>query len=208
MLGEVLAVDNTLGDIGIAPRASGRVVSQFRTPTTYDTAAAILSAAGAMSAGDVMLLEAQTTVAGSTYLPVEAETAVFDAIRHAVDLEIVVVEAGGNGGNDLDAWANADGKARLNRDSADFRNSGAIIVGAATDGAPHARLAFSNFGSRVDCYAWGEAIDTTGDGWTGNLTNTYTNGFGGTSGASPIIRRRGALAAVVAQASRPLRLHA
>ena len=97
VLGEVLAVDNTRGDIGIAPRASGRVVSQFRTSTTYDTAAAILSAAGSMQAGDVMLLEAQTTVAGSTFLPVEAETAVFDAISHAVGLGIVVVEAGGNG---------------------------------------------------------------------------------------------------------------
>jgi len=187
VLGEVLAVDNTLGDIGIAPRAGGRVVSQYRTSTTYDTAAAILSAADSMSAGDVMLLEAQTTVAGSTFLPVEVETATFDAIRHAVDLGIVVIEAGGNGSNDLDAWRDADGKARLNRNSPDFRDSGALLVGAASAAAPHARLGFSNSGSRVDCYAWGESIDTTGDGWTGTGTNTYTTGFGGTSGASPII---------------------
>ncbi len=187
VLGEVLAVDNTRGDIGIAPRASGRVVSQYRTSTTYNTAAAILSAAGAMSTGDVMLLEAQTTVAGSTFLPVEVEPAVFDAIRHAVDDGIVVIEAGGNGSNDLDAWRDTAGKARLNRNSPDFRDSGAILVGAASASSPHARLGFSNFGSRVDCYAWGESIDTTGDGWTGMATNTYTTGFGGTSGASPII---------------------
>jgi hypothetical protein len=187
VLGEVLAVDNTRGDIGIAPRASGRVVSQYRTSTTYDTAAAILSAAGSMSAGDIMLLEAQTTVAGSTYLPVEVETAVFDAIRHAVGLGIVVIEAGGNGSNDLDAWRDAGGKARLDRNSPDFRDSGAIVVGAASAATPHARLGFSNFGSRVDCYAWGESIDTTGDGWTGTATNAYTTGFGGTSGASPIL---------------------
>ena len=39
----------------------------------------------------------------------------------------------------------------------------------------------------ADCYGWGDSIDTTGDGWTGNATNTYTTSFGGTSGASPII---------------------
>jgi hypothetical protein len=187
VLGEVLAVDNTRGDIGIAPRASGRCVSQYRSSTNYNTAAAILSAAGSMSPGDVMLLEAQTSVAGSSYLPVEVETAAFDAIRHAVDLGIVVIEAGGNGSNDLDAWRDASGKARLNRKSPDFRDSGAILVGAASAATPHKRLDFSNFGSRIDCYAWGDSIDTTGDGWTGNATNTYTTGFGGTSGASPII---------------------
>jgi hypothetical protein len=204
VLGEVLAVDNTRGDIGIAPRASGRVVSQYRTSTTYSTAAAILSAAGSMRAGDVMLLEAQTTVAGSTFLPVEAETAVFDAISHAVGLGIVVVEAGGNGSNDLDAWRDAGGKARLDRNSSDFRDSGAILVGAGGAAAPHGRLGFSNFGSRIDCYAWGESIDTTGDGWTGNATNTYTTGFGGTSGATPII----AGAALLLQSWRKRRGHA
>jgi hypothetical protein len=33
----------------------------------------------------------------------------------------------------------------------------------------------------------GENIQTTGDGWTGNATNTYTAQFGGTSRASPIV---------------------
>ncbi|MBM7505909.1 S8 family peptidase [Agromyces aurantiacus] len=189
VLGEVVAVDNTKGGVGIAPAASARVVSQYRTSTTYSTAAAIISAADAMSPGDVLLLEAQTTAAGSStsYLPVEVEQAVFDAIRNAVDSGIVVVEAAGNGGNDLDDWTDANGRHLLKVGDPDYRDSGAIMVGAATSAAPHSRLDFSNHGSRVDCYAWGQSVDTTGDGWTGTSTTAYTGGFGGTSGASPIV---------------------
>jgi hypothetical protein len=61
------------------------------------------------------------------------------------------------------------------------------MVGAASSTLPHKRLDFSCFGSRIDCYAWGEDIDTTGDGYTGTSTTAYTSGFGGTSGASPIV---------------------
>ena len=65
VLGEVVAVDNTnIGGVGIAPGATCRVVSQWRTASTYNTATAILSAAQGMSAGDVLLLEAQTDFNG------------------------------------------------------------------------------------------------------------------------------------------------
>ncbi|MGJ7498593.1 S8 family peptidase [Variovorax sp. RT4R15] len=187
VLGEVVGADNTLGVVGIAPRASARVVSQFRTATTYSTPAAILSAVQAMSAGDVLLLEAQTPFNGLSNLPVEIEAATFDAIRFAVDSGIVVVEAAGNGSHDLDTVVDAANRQRLNRSSSDFRDSGAILVGAASSGVPHSRLSFSNFGSRIDCYAWGENINTTGDGWMGTSTTAYTTSFGGTSGASPMI---------------------
>ena len=187
VLGEVVAVDNMRGGVGIAPGATARVVSQWRTATNYNTAAAILSAGQAMSRGDVLLLEAQTTFGTQQRLPVEVETAVFDAIRHVVDDGIIVIEAAGNGGHDLDAFVNTANRQVLNRNSNDFRDSGAIMVGAATSTAPHSRLNFSCHGSRIDCYGWGESIDTTGDGSTGNLTNTYTTGFSGTSGASPMV---------------------
>jgi subtilisin family serine protease len=187
VLGEVSAVDNMIGGIGIAPAATCRVVSQWRTSTNYNTAAAILSAGQAMSRGDVLLLEAQTTLGSQSNLPIEVETAVFDAIRQVIDDGIVVVEAAGNGGHDLDAFVNGANRHVLDRNSVDFRDSGAIMVGAASSSVPHARLTFSCHGSRVDCYGWGENIDTTGDGWQGNLSDTYTAGFGGTSGASPIV---------------------
>jgi hypothetical protein len=187
VLGEVVGVDNTLGVVGMAPKASARVVSQYRTATNYSTAEAILSAAQAMSVGDVLLLEAQTGFNGLSNLPVEVEVAVFDAIRHAVDAGIVVIEAGGNGSNDLDTFVDSANRQRLNRASSDFRDSGAIMVGAASSTTPHSRLWFSNFGSRIDCFGWGENINTTGDGWQGTSTTAYTTSFGGTSGASPMV---------------------
>jgi subtilisin family serine protease len=186
VLGEVVAVDNATGGIGIAPKATARVVSQWRTATSYSTPAAILSAAQSMNAGDVLLLEAQTKVNG-VLMPVEVETATFDAIRSAVDDGIVVVEAGANGGADLDAYRDGQNRAVLDRGSNDFNDSGAIMVGAASSSAPHERLSFSSYGSRIDCFGWGEGIDTTGDGWQGNTTTAYTTGFGGTSGATPIV---------------------
>ena len=188
VLGEVAAVDNATGGVGIAPAATTRVVSQWRSSTTYNTAEAILDAVEAMSPGDVLLLEAQTTYTGAGgFVPVEVEQAVFDAIEFATSQGIVVVEAGANGSVDLDAFTDVNGHQILNRASAHFRDSGAIMVGAASAAAPHTRLGFSNFGSRIDCYAWGQQIDTCGDGWTGTSTTAYTSFFGGTSGASPIV---------------------
>jgi subtilisin family serine protease len=118
---------------------------------------------------------------------VEVEDLVFEAIRTAVSRGIVVIEAAGNGSVNLDLFQDVSGKQILNRTSADFRDSGAILVGAASASAPHTRLPFSNFGGRVDCFAWGERIDTCGDGWTSTDPSTYTTNFGGTSGASPIV---------------------
>lgn len=187
VLGEVAAVDNTIGDVGICTKASVRVVSQYRTAAVYNTAEAVLSAVAALGFGDVLLLEAQTTVNGIVgFLPVEVEAAVYDTIRLGTALGVVIVEAAGNGSNDLDTIS-IGGVQVLNRASAGFRDSGAIMVGAASSSTPHTRLGFSNYGSRIDCFGWGQAIDTTGDGWTGNLTSSYTGSFGGTSGASPIV---------------------
>jgi subtilase family protein len=189
VLGEVAMVDNALGGIGIAPAVTTRVVSQWRPGPDYKTAEAILSAANAMEPGDVLLLEAQTvySTTGSAFVPVEVEELVFDAIRAAVDRGIIVIEPAANGSIDLDRFQDVNGRFVLNRNSGDFRDSGAIMVGAGASAAPHQRLGFSNFGTRVDCYAWGQHIDTCGDGRTGIGLSTYTEDFGGTSGASPIV---------------------
>ena len=187
VLGEVVAVDNTRGCVGIAPSASARVISEWRTATSFNRADAIVAAAAAMSFGDVLLLESQTNYGGFNLMPCEAEPAVFDAIRLATALGIVVVEAAANGGNDLDAYTDG-GNQVFNRASASFRDSGAIMVGAASSTSPHTRLGFSNFGSRIDCYAWGENVDTTGNGTLFDTsTTTYTTAFNGTSSASPIV---------------------
>ena len=195
VLGVVAAVDNDLGCVGITPNIpSIRVVSEWRDEddVTRNTGDAILSAVATMSFGDVLLLETQDSSDGFGLVPSEATPAYFDTIRLATALGIVVIEASGNGNNDLDTFTNAGGLQVLNRNSTDFLESGAIMVGSAFSSVPHARafgpaIVDSNYGSRIDCYAWGENINTTGNGGTGNHPQHYTENFGGTSGASAII---------------------
>ena len=188
VLGEVLMVDNMVGGVGHVPKTWGRVISQHQ-PNGYNTASAILGAATVMRPGDVLLLEAQEwdPVSGKYYWPVSIADANFDAIRLATALGITVVEAGCNGGYDLDAYVNLNGKQIFNRSSADFRDPRSIMVGAGSSTVPHARLSFSNYGSRIDVYAWGENVDTAATDEKGTDNTAYITWFNGTSSASPII---------------------
>lgn len=190
VLGIVSAEDNNIGGIGIAPKAKVKVVSQIRDSGNYNTADAILSAVNNMQAGDILLLEAQATYDGygdKNYFPVEVKPDIFDAIRMGTNKGIIIIEAGANGGNDLDQFRDRNGKQVLNRNSPDFKDSGAIMVGAASARVPHKRSYFSNYGSRVDVYGWGNAVDTTDAKPSEFITNLYTSSFAGTSSASPII---------------------
>ena len=125
--------------------------------------------------------------------PVEILDASFEAIRLATALGIIVVEAAGNGmgamGNDLDLFIDNNAKNILNRSSAHFKDSGAIVVAGASSRVPHIKSKYSNYGSRIDCYAWGENVVTAGL-WprsSGLSINTYSADFSGTSSASAII---------------------
>nr|WP_088327651.1 S8 family peptidase [Bacillus cereus] len=189
VLGIVSAEDNQIGNIGIAPKATVKVVSQIRDDGSNNKADAILSAINHLNVGDVLLLEAQSSYEGyrDKYLPVEVQPDVFDAIRTGTDKGIIIIEAGANGWNDLDEFKNKDGKKVLNRNSKDFKDSGAIMVGAALSTVPHGRSWFSNYGSRIDVYGWGQNVDTTSADPNNNAKNLYTSNFNGTSSASPII---------------------
>lgn len=183
VLGEICAVDNALGCVGICPNISSVNVVSYNGSTRPD---AMMAAIDALSFGDVLLLEAQLSITGWSNMPIEVLDAEFDTIRLASALGIVVVEAAGNGSNDLDTYANGSGDMIFNRGSAGFRDSGAIMVGAGSSSTPHTRLGFSNFGSRVDCYGWGENVDTCSSTSGGSQTS-YTSSFNGTSSASPIV---------------------
>ena len=193
VLGEICAVDNSTGCIGIAPNVASVNVVSYHGSTRPN---AILSAIANLQFGDLLLLEAQLDPAGgSDWYPIEVLAAEFDIIRLATALGIVVVEAAGNGANDLDAYTDGAGNSILNRTggpAAGFRDSGAIMVGAATSATPHNRITIathgwgSNFGSRVDCYGWGENVDTCSSNAAGS-TMLYSANFGGTSSASPIV---------------------
>lgn len=194
VVGVVAGVDNAVGIIGMAPEvASVRLVSQWcrETPTASYIAEAITKAITTPPLPHVLLIEAQL---GVLMLPPETDDTVLNAIRTAVASGVIVIETAGNGSQNLDSWADSTGQLRLNRDTSIFQDndSGAILVGAGTSYGQHERSIWenggSNFGSRIDCYAWGDSIVTCGKGNLGGSgTTSYTNNFGGTSGAAAII---------------------
>ena len=208
VLGEIVGVDNNIGIVGIAPKANARVISYFTPGELFNTkkskaavANMIMKATSALWFGDVLLLEVQfeTRINNhNSYVPVEVDPAVFEAIRLATKFGVIVVEAAGNSGVSLDDFKDKTGKKVLSRNTpTEFKDSGAIMVGACSSAYPHTVLNTvvnkvplkSNFGSRVDCFAWGENILTTGNENHPDQRNAYMNRpfFGGTSGAAPII---------------------
>jgi hypothetical protein len=193
VLGEIVAIDNTVGVVGTAPAiTSVRMSSIFDAALNFHEADAFIAAIAAMNAGDILLIELQT----GFFLPMETQDALLDLIRLAVAQGILVVEAAGNGNADLDAWSTG-GLFRLNRTSPDFVDSGALMVGACVSAVPHERWWASNFGTRIDCFAWGENVTTCGygdlDDGGGDTDKEYTDTFQGTSSASPIIVSAAAL---------------
>lgn len=185
VLGEICAVDNDRGCVGITPElASVNVVSH--SGSLSNVADGIIAAVGNLDFGDALLLEVQTVAPLVFGGPVEIRDDVYEAIRLATAIGIVVVEAAGNGNVNLDTFTDASGDQILNPASADFRDSGAIIVGAASSAAPHTKRASSTSGARVNCYAWGQNVDTC-TSTSGGSTTFYTGTFSGTSSASPII---------------------
>ena len=156
---------------------------------------AILAAITTLHFGDTLLLEAQVYVNAANLMgPIEVNDADYEVIRLATALGIIVVEAGGNGTDggmgapstpplDMDTYTTRDGFPVLDRN---FRDSGAIIVTAATSTDPHTRMDYAPHGQRIDCYAWGENINTLASDESGSTTD-YTSGFCCTSGAAAII---------------------
>jgi subtilisin family serine protease len=199
---------NFIGITGIAPNALFSGSSFVGQPV----GAAIKAAADKLRIGDVILLEihrpgpnARTRRQGQRgFIAIEWWPDALLAIRYAVAKGIIVVEAAGNGGENLDA-------AIYNTRPSDFptwwRNpftiqnpsSGAILVGAKcpppgthgrNHGPDHSRLDLSNWGARVDCQGWSREVTTTGYGDLQggvNLDLWYTDRFSGTSSASPIV---------------------
>jgi hypothetical protein len=210
VVGEIGGDDNALGITGISPEANVRAISIFGG---LGSAAAIRNATDMLNPGDIILIELhapgprfdfQSRDDQLGYIAMEWWPDNFDAIRYAVSRGIVVVEAAGNGSENLDDaiyntqpagfptnWTNPFNRAN--------RDSGAILVGAGapppgTHGRDHgpdrSRLDFSNWGASIDAQGWGREVTTAGYGNLQGGTNEdewYTDTFSGTSSASPII---------------------
>jgi serine protease len=210
VLGVVLGQRDGGGITGIAPKADFRgVVSHVVNLRTRDPDVpdAIEKAVKVLGKGGVLLLEVQT---GEGY-PIEVDEVMFTAIWEATRAGVIVIEAGGNGtetvGRDLSRIP------RRRRDdpppvNLKLRDSGAIMVSAcranfASQGG-HRRIRYASYGSRINCYAWGESVVTAGWGDFGPIAGanrSYTDSFGGTSAAAAIIA--GAAILVQQMASAP-----
>jgi hypothetical protein len=209
VLGEFSGDVNTIGIVGISSDATVSAVSHG----TIGSAAAINQAATRCRAGDIILLEmhrpgprfnfaSRSDQRG--YIAVEWWPDDFAAIANATSRGIIVVEAAGNGAENLDdalyqtaaagfpaGWRNSF--RRSNRDS------GAIVVGAGAPppgthgrdwGPDRSRLDFSNWGALIDAQGWGREVTSCGYGDLQGGTNQdlwYTDTFSGTSSASPIV---------------------
>jgi len=193
---------NGQGITGIAPIATAGAASAIYDSVNqkWNAADAIRAAADRLKSGDIILLEMHAPGPNSNgsseqqgYIPVEYWDSEYAAVRYATDRGIYVVEAAGNGGENLDHTVYGS------RFSRQYRDSLAVLVGGGASpqqSSPRSRIWWSNYGSRLDVQGWGEDIVTTG-GRSGpyyyDLVNSfdpsrcYTQSFGGTSGASPIV---------------------
>jgi len=191
VLGILRALDNTIGVVGMAPACSLRVASQWETSTTWNTPDAIAAAAQVLRSGDVLVIESQCELSSGSneFWPVEIYSDTWNAIRNAADKGIVVVEAAGNGGHDLDTGLAWDGKTLVVAANWFTDNdSGAVMVAAADGGltGSFTRQYESNYGKRIDCFGWGTDVATTGiSGLT--TTNGYRTDFSGTSAATALV---------------------
>jgi len=148
--------------------------------------------------GGVLLLEVQTTDG----YPIEVDEVMFTAIWEATRTGVIVIEAAGNGFRASDGTRKSHDLDRIPRRRVDDpppvnlteRDSGAIMVSAcranlvAQDG--HRRIGYAGYGSRINCYAWGEDVVTAGWGDFAPFADDdgrYTRRFGGTSAAAAII---------------------
>jgi hypothetical protein len=208
------AIDNDYGVTGGVPEAELYGISPTRATGGWAPGAALAYLASLqnedgssfLQPGDAVLLEQQNGQVipnadcplspGSCFSPLEWLVSVHDAVTLLTSMGVTVVATGGNGANSTDHPAYTRNGLPWFRPE---NNSGSIFVGAG-DSDTRERLTFSNHGPRFDLQGWGHRIATTGHGGTSTsfwpttgggdpatLNFRYTDRFGGTSGAGPIV---------------------
>jgi hypothetical protein len=210
-MGIVVAADDGVGVVGIAPRAGARFFTAYPTAYQWGAGPAVLRALNTLAAGDVMLLELQRP--GPAYdadrdesgqygmVPVEWAQIDREAIELATRLGVIVIEPAGNGFQDLDAPIYGG---RFSRG-----DSGAIVVCAGnppteTFGPAREAMSYTNFGRRCDLQGYGADVLAPGYGdlWGApDSADRLTAVFGGTSAASPQVAGAAVLLSGLARAS-------
>jgi serine protease len=156
-------------------------------------------------------------ISGITYdklWPIETAPLIWEVIYLGTTLGIIIIEPAGNGlipqistntvpsgtdGNDLSGFTDSSGNHIFDETiTAEFKDSRAIVVGSATEGESSdpqkhyrtlqsASALPSNYGTRIDCFGWGEWVWTSGGGPDANPTHDSYRYFDGTSSASAMV---------------------
>lgn len=210
VMGQVLALNNDWGVTGASHGAKAYFSSSVSEASSMDYPGAVAAAMAAMKQGDIIIIEAQISGPnrdrdrGQQYglVPIDWFVANYNALNLACGNGFIVVQAAGNGAQDLDGFEYRTNNAghypfmEENRTPAIIVGAGSAPPGWGGRSAARSRLDYSNFGSRVDVQGWGEAIYTLGYGNIGNREDPdrwLTRSFGGTSGATPIVSSAAAL---------------
>jgi hypothetical protein len=219
MAGIVVAGLNDLGTAGIVAEvdrvvlaSSHTVDSSARGGTLDRVGDAILAALDELEAGDVCLLEMQFHNVWCddgevrNGIPAEAFPDLFEIIRLGTDRGIVMVSPAGNGDEAGTTYlldeVQVDGHVALDPAHPDYRDSGSILV-AASRAKRNDRLYKSNYGTRVNCFAWGNGVHAPSAGRQvdGRYPRDAYDEASGTSSASAIIAGVAALAQALHKAA-------
>jgi subtilisin family serine protease len=185
VLGIAAARADGLGMAGYAPEADVWAIQANSAPTasvfTEPWAEAIeyVRRTSSRNRRKVIILEVQTANFGNY----EQIPSVARAVRGAIADGCVVCVAAGNGNRPAD---------RTDVIGDFFEPTGSILVGATSyDPVINKRARFSNFGSRIVVSAPGDLDHDVTCGHSAD--DSYRNGFGGTSGATPKVAGTAAL---------------
>ncbi|CAN5400939.1 hypothetical protein BH10PAT3_BH10PAT3_7020 [soil metagenome] len=204
VLGEMIGTNNSYGVSGVAFGAGIELINANSSDRGWDIAGALSFAAGRTVPGDVIIVEQQVwgpTASGNDFMPVEWTPEIYDAIKALTTAGRIVVEPAGNGYHNLDDPLYTNGTTfPLGKP-----DSGAIIVGAGENcgGLLRSRLYFTNYGKRINLQGPGNCVATTGYGDLSktSINSFYTNTFGGTSSATPVVAAAAAVLSSVYEAT-------